>query len=316
MFLLDNDLSFLPLSSPWFLIYPYTYRHTQSLFAFCNRVAFCNWGPLFTIGGGWHPKAPRHGHLFLLPPWLSSSDKDAFRDCLLRKVIFTYCCLSKEALGRDYVWESLYVPNDSLPPAVNASPQKWWKGSDHVFGWGLAELTEKNPLPYSVSQSGHTPCTFLWVFKYFPSVQKIYPAKVAIKESACQSMWQREKSLNASETKHLFPECDFPKSLLSPLALGTRDVFSHTRDSDAQRCGNMEDVMEIPRGGGGREWSAPQPSCIRDQQPNASGNVLRSFWLEDRTTQSSVAEWVNPDLGSRRSQECGEITILYLPHLL
>lgn len=52
----------------------------------------------------------------------------------------------------------------------------------------------------------------------------------------------------------------------------------------------MEDVMEIPRGGGGREWSAPQPPYIRAQQPNASGNVLRSFWLEDSTTQSSVAE--------------------------
>lgn len=97
--------------------------------------------------------------------------------------------------------------------------------------------------------------------------------------------------------KHLFPECDFPKSWLSPCSVHNRCglPYQGLRSSGAnERCGNMEDVTEIPRVGGWQEWSAPQPSYIRAQQTNTHGNVLRSLWLEDRDSQSSIAEWESP----------------------
>lgn len=65
---------------------------------------------------------------------------------------------------------------------------------------------------------------------------------------------------------------------------GKWKLWQHERcDGDSQRRG-------------WQEWSLPSTSYIRVQQANTHDNILRSLWLEDRATWSSVTGWTS--LGS------------------
>lgn len=164
MFLLGNDLSFLPLSSSWLLIYPYAYRHTQS-----PGLAFCNGGPLFTIGGAGIKKLLGMDTCFCFhPDWVHLTR--TYSGIVCSEGPFSPIVARLWNPQGETAWERAFMyQNVSLSPTVNASPQK--KGGRGVI-MSLAELTEKNPLPYSVSQSGHTPYTFCGFLNLFQVSRK------------------------------------------------------------------------------------------------------------------------------------------------